>query len=772
MGKPPPRPRSGSDLLLAAFLLLATLVAYWRVYGQGYARGDGKTAQAPGFIWDDQDYVFQNRHLPDPRGLERIWFHREESPQYYPLVFTTYWLEYRLWGGPDGQGHLQAWGYHLTNVLLHALSALLLWRILKRVGFPAAFAAAAVFALHPMCVESVAWVTERKNVLSLFFYLLAMLFLLRWEDEPGGKRWGWWALGFVCFFAGLFSKTVIASLPVALVIVRWWRKRPITLVYVLGLLPLLLAGFGMGRLTAEHEAEYVLRGDLGPYWDLSFAQRVLIAGRALWFYAGKVLWPYPLVFNYPRWTITASDLVAWIWPVAAVGAGAGLVALAARGRRGPLAAAAFYAATIFPALGFVNVAPMRYSYVADHFAYGAILGLIVGVVGIVTERLRAQRTIALGAVLAVLGVLTWIQTGLYRDVEYLWRDTIVHYPESHLARINLGVLLRQRGEIDEARTHFERVLHDWPDWPWTRARALTNLGSLDQQVGKIDDAVLKFREAAAATPAAQEPRYNLANALVLQGHPDESIPIYRKLLEETPEHIKARYNLGCALEQEGKPAEAETEFRAVVERDPNFALGWTGVGRAAIAKGAAAEAVGDFRRARQIDPTLAAAALGEIEALVRAGRRDEGLALAESLASSASASSGVRREIALRLRDAGEHAEAIRMIRAGVAADPRDGRLQVLLVEELSAAPDLALRSGEEALRIAQGLVRGGLGEDPPTLAALACAYAETGRFADARTSMQQALDGARARGMSQLVPVLEQRLKLITAGRPVRLGE
>jgi tetratricopeptide (TPR) repeat protein len=767
--------RSGRDLLLGALLFLATLAAYWRVYGVGYARPDGRTADAPGFIWDDQDYVFQNPHLPDPHGLERIWFHREESPQYYPLVYTTFWLEYRLWGGPDASGRLQAWGYHLTNVVLHAISALLVWRILRRVGFGAAFAAAAVFALHPMCVESVAWVTERKNVLSLVFYLLAVLALLRWEEEPGGRRWAWWGLGFLLFFLGLFSKTVIASLPVALLILRWWRRKPITPAYLLGLLPLLLAGFGMGRLTAEHEQEYVLRGDLGPYWDLSFGERILIAGRALWFYVGKVLWPHPLVFNYPRWTISTRDLVAWIWPIAAVAAGFLLLGLARRGRRGPLAAAAFYAATIFPALGFVNVAPMRFSYVADHFAYAAILGLIAGVVGLAAElldaeRFRGWRMPALALVVVVLGVLTRNQTELYRDVEYLWRDTLVHYPESHLARINLGVLLRQRGETDEARAHFQRVLEDWPDWPWTRARALTNLGSLDQQVGKIDEAVEKFREAAAATPAALEPRFNLANALVLQGHPDEAIPIYRTLLEETPAHIKARYNLGCALEQTAKVAEAEAEFRRVVEQDARFAMGWTGLGRVAIAKGTPAEAVDDFRKAREIDPAAPGAVLGEVEALLRAGRRDQGLARADAVASMAVAGSGLRREVALRLRDCGEHAAAIRMIRAGVAADPRDGRLQILLVEELSAAPDPELRSGEEALRIAQGLVRAGLDQDPPTLAALACAYAETGRFEDARASLRQSLAAARARGMSQLVPTLEERMKTFEAGKPLRL--
>jgi hypothetical protein len=228
--------------------MLATFAVYWQVYGAGYARNDGKVAENPGFIWDDEDYVFQNPHLPDPKGLERIWLHRSESPQYYPLVFTTFWIEYRLWGGPDANGKLKAGGYHFTNVLLHAISALLIWGILRRVRFRGAFAVAAIFALHPFCVESVAWVTERKNVLSLLFYLLAMRALLRWEDEPGSRRWRWWGLAFGLFLLGLFSKTVIASLPVAMLILRWWRRRPLTRDYALALLPFLALGFGMGRL--------------------------------------------------------------------------------------------------------------------------------------------------------------------------------------------------------------------------------------------------------------------------------------------------------------------------------------------------------------------------------------------------------------------------------------------------------------------------------------------------------------------------------------------
>jgi len=777
---PWPSLRVRAELWLGLLLVLATFAAYWQVYGAGYARQDGKIAANPGFIWDDEDYVYQNPHLPDPQGLKRIWFHRQENPQYYPLVFTTFWLEYRLWGGPDANGELKAVGYHVTNVLLHALNALLIWGVLRRLQFRGAFAVAAVFALHPFCVESVAWVTERKNVLSLFFYLLAMQALLRWEERTDGRRWGWLGLAFGFFLLGLFSKTVIASLPVAMVILRWWRRRPLTTRYVLPLVPFLLLGFGMGRLTAQHEREIVLWGDIGPSWELSFVDRILIAGRALWFYVGKILFPHPLVFNYPRWDLDAKDIVQWSWPLAAVIGAAVLIWHARRGRRGLLAGALFYAVGLFPALGFVNVAPMRFSFVADHFAYLASLGVMAMVVGLVVEgldRLRlgpapfSRPAIAiLVVVLIVLGSLTWNQTEIYRDIEFLWRDTIAHYPESHLARINLGVLLSQRGEIEEARLQFAQVLEDWPDWPWTRSRALTNLGNLEQDAGHLDEAIRLFREASAAQPAALEPRFNLANALLHKGELDEAIRAYEALLAEHPEHVLVRYNLGCALEELERFDEAEAHFAQVTRIAPTFARGWTGRGRLAQRAGNPEQAVDCYRQARRLEPTLGQAILGELEALLQAGRREEGVQLARSILGRDPGAAGLRIEAVHVLRRRGEHGEAIRALREGLAISPRDVRLSLLLAEELACAPDPRLRSGAEALAIVERLRATGSGEGPAELSILALAYAELGRFPEAEMTMRRAIGLARERGLSDLAAKLTERMALLEAGCPFRL--
>ncbi len=785
------------ETLLALLLVLATFVAYWQVYGAGYGRDDGKVAEAPGFIWDDEDYVFQNPHLPDPNGLARIWLKRSENPQYYPLVFTTFWIEYRLWGGPGPDGKLKAAGYHFTNVLLHALNALLLWSILRRVRIRGAFAIAAIFALHPFCVESVAWVTERKNVLSLFFYLLAMRSLLRWEEEESKSRWGWWGLALGLFLCGLFSKTVIASLPVAMVILRWWRRRPLTREYLLALLPFLLLGFGMGRLTAEHEKDIVLYGDEGPYWDLSIFERVLIGGRALWFYVGKIVWPHPLVFNYPRWNIDAGSIGQWLWPIAALLAGAALVVLARRGRRGLLAAALFYAVGVFPALGFVNVAPMRFSFVADHFAYLPSIGVIAAVVGLAvagldrlrtragapgaSREMRASRAgwggpypqavlVGLAVVLLVLGGLTWKQTHIYRDIEYLWRDTIAHYPESHLARINLGVLLKRRGEIDEARTHFAQVLADWPDWPWTRSRALTNLGNLEQETGRLDEAIRCFRGATEAIPLAPEPRFNLGNALLRSGRYEEAIESYNKLLERFPTHEKAKYNLALALEKAGQWREAQARYDNILRANPNSWEARLGAGRIAQALGNPGEALKNFQAAQQINPRSLAVHLALLGGLLEAGRRDEGLQLAAALLSGSREDPALSYEVAFRLREGGEHAEAVRIARERVAAGRADMRLKLLLVEELSAAPDASVRNGREALELALSLAGAETSEPWAVSSALALAYAETGRFPEAQAAMREAIAQGRERGTAADLTTLEERMQVLSAGQAIRL--
>jgi len=262
------------------------------------------------FIWDDNRYVSENPVLWRQGGLRDIWFHPTATIQYYPLVFTSFWLEYRVWGLFPG-------GYHGVNIILHGLNAGLLWLLLRRLQIPFPWLAAAIFALHPVHVESVAWITERKNVLSGFFYLIAFLAYLRFsppeEPIPERGRWGWYAVALFAFAAALFSKTVTCSLPAVLVLVYWWKRSWPTRREIFALLPMFALGLVLAMHTSKMEREWV--GAAGEDWNFTPVERCLIAGRALWFYVGKLLWPYPLIFNYERWHIDAQQPWQYLYPL-------------------------------------------------------------------------------------------------------------------------------------------------------------------------------------------------------------------------------------------------------------------------------------------------------------------------------------------------------------------------------------------------------------------------------------------------------------------------
>ncbi len=497
-----------------------------------------------GFIWDDDDYVTQNPTLHDLGGLQRLWFKVGAVPQYYPVVHTTFWLEYHLWG-------LNPVGYHLINVLLHATAAILLWRVLLRLQIPGAWLAAVIFALHPVEVESVAWITERKNVLSAVFYFAAALACLRFValKEPGGPnrlRWSWYLGALVLFMAALLSKTVTCSLPAALLLVCWWKKGRIQRGDVMPLLPFFVLGAGLGLMTAWIEKYHV--GAQGAAWSLTLGERCLIAGRALWFYAGKLAWPVQLTFIYPRWTLETEAGWQWLFPIAAVGIMGGLWLARHRIGKGPLVAVLFFAGTLWPALGFVNVYPMRYSFVADHFQYLAGVGLIVLAAAGLN---RAPRVIP-ATLVVLLGALTWQQAGIYRDLETLWRDTLAKNPNCWLAHNNLGLLLRNQGCIEEAMEHYHQAIQINPNY----AESLNNLGVALADKGWFDEAIENYRKAIRINPNYADALSNLGVALSAQGRFDEAIENQRKAIQINPNSSGALNNLAWILATSSK-----AEFR-------------------------------------------------------------------------------------------------------------------------------------------------------------------------------------------------------------------
>lgn len=536
------------DIYLKAVLLLAvTLVIYI-------------PAMQAGFIWDDDSYLLNNRNLLTLDGLWRIWF-STESPQYYPLVFTTFWIEQHIWGFNPA-------GYHVTNILLHFANSALLWIILKRLGIRYAFLGGLLFAIHPVQVESVAWVTERKNVLSAFFYFLSALSFLEFEDK--GRR-GWYALSLALFFPALLSKTVTCSLPVALILMRWFRGRDINIRYIICLIPFFAAGLAMGLVTVWWELNIV--GATGNEWDLSYIERLLLPGRTSLFYLHTLIFPSELVFIYPKWTVDVTDIVQWVYPAILLALLAVLFALRGKLGRGPIAAALFFLATLFPALGFFNIYPFQYSYVADHFQYLAssgIFALAAGAASIVMPNAGSLRRPAEAAVAAaliiVLGALTWSQGRIYNDLETLWKDTIAKNPGAFMAHSNLGTIRYNEGRYDEALVHFNDTLRIKPD----AAAAHYNIALIHYKKGDNNGALVSFRRAVAIDPGHVLALVNYGKLLSDIGDNREAIERLARAIDLAPGNELAHNNIAIAYARSGDLSKAVSHLTRALELKPDY----------------------------------------------------------------------------------------------------------------------------------------------------------------------------------------------------------
>ncbi|MGD9722430.1 MAG: tetratricopeptide repeat protein [Pirellulales bacterium] len=530
-----PRFRSG---LLAAALVAITANAYAPVFECGY-------------VWDDDSYVTRNPTLLTADGLRQIWLEVGATPQYYPLVFTSFWIEYQLFG-------LNPAVSHTVNLLLHCGAALLVWRVLSFLGAsgPVAWIAALVFAVHPVHVESVAWITERKNVLSGVCYLGALWAYLEFdrrarvprEGEPAARRWACYALALLLFVAALLSKTVTATLPVAILILLWYRWGRLSWRDAARVAPLLAVGIALGAVTVWLERQHV--GAVGQDWDLSPLGRVLLAGRAAWFYAAKLVWPHPIVFVYPRWQIDTAAVWQYLFPAAAVGLVVLLWLLRGTIGRGPLAAILFFAVTLGPALGFVNVYPMRYSYVADHFQYLASLGIIALLVSAAWQLWQRAASggrtviVAVGiAWVATLAVLTWEQVHDYADLESLWTNTLAKNPDAWIAAHNLGVMQLERRAYPQAERYFRQVIASHPN----DARALNNLGLLQIYKRDLPGAIARFEEAIRADPDFAGSRVNLARIRLVQGDVPQAAEHFRHALAVDPSQAMSQQGLAMDI---------------------------------------------------------------------------------------------------------------------------------------------------------------------------------------------------------------------------------
>lgn len=495
--------------------------------------------------WNGKPIMDDNTHLTTPadrslNGLGRLWFHPRTYQQYHPLVDTVFWLEDKFWGE-------SMFGYHIVNILLHATSAILLLRILQRLAAPGAWLAAAIFALHPVQVESVAFLVELKNTLSGVLLFAATLAYLRFDEKGDRKSY---TLVWLLVAIGLFAKTVTAYLPVCVLIALWWKRgrleykrdvHPLIPFFVVGI----LAAVGTGWMEREFS------GAKGEGFEFSMIDRVLIAGRAFWFYLSKIFWPTNLVLMYRRWTIDPTVWWQSLFPIAAALALSAAWMLRHRWRW-LWAGLFFFTLMLLPVLGFFNVSFFRFQFVADHFQYLPVIGIITPLAAGVTMLLNqvhgwvriAGHAFCL-ALLATLAALTWQHSWMFRDAETCYRTVIQENPEAWPGQLNLGLVLSKQGRDDEARPYLEKALQLHPD-RWATGAAYLNLGNIYLNKGGLDRALACFNKSLEARRDFRP--YNSIGALLhRQGKLDKAIANYEKALELMPQSPATLANLAWLL---------------------------------------------------------------------------------------------------------------------------------------------------------------------------------------------------------------------------------
>jgi tetratricopeptide (TPR) repeat protein len=697
----------GKTIGLGLFLIVAVAIAYLPAW-------NGKP------IWDDHAHL-TNSWLSSLRGLVLIWTEPGATQQYYPLVHTVFWIEHALWGDTTLP-------YHLLNILLHGLSAFLLYRILRLLGIPGAWLGAALFALHPVQVDSVAWISELKNTLSGFFFFSAALVYLKFEETRSRNAY---ATAIVLFLAGLLCKTAIAPLPAVLLVILWWKRGNISWKRdLLPMLPIFVLGIGAGLFTAWVERKFV--GAQGTAFNLSILDRCLIAGRDFWFYLFKLIWPQKLTFIYPRWEINARIWWQWLFPIAVVVMFAILWKLRTR-TRAPLAAALIFAGLLFPALGFINVYPFLYSFVADHFQYlacAAPLALAGAGIALSLDAMDANKESVRRAIyalpLCVLGILSWQQARQYIDIETLWRTTIAKNPTSWMAFSNLGSYLLTRGNVDEAISDFHKALELRPD----QSKDHNNLGRALEAKGRMAEAMGEFQTALRISPNDSDTETNIGAAFLENGDLDEAINHLLTAIQNQPRNAEAYINLGNAYLQKREIDSAIATYSATLQLPYDHAETQLSLANAFRQKGDLENAIVHFRLALELRPDYADA----------------------------------HNNLGNTFRQQGRIAEAIREYEAALSSQPRSTIIENNLAWLLATAANPALRNGARAVQLAEQAVRDTGGGDPVMLHTLAAAYAENGDFDQAMSAANAALAIANANGITSLADSLRSKIALYQA--------
>jgi len=593
------------DWLWGLLLVLAVILAYSPVWWAG-------------FIWDDDVYITGNPNINGWLGLKNIW--TTSAADISPLTFTTFWVEHALWG-------MAPLPYHLVNVLLHGASTVVLWRVLRSLQMPGAWLGAALWALHPVEVESVAWITETKNTQSGLFFLLSILFFVRWlrARDIDGQNGRGWNYGLTLLFAALAmaSKSSTVILPVVLCLCAWWIEGQWKWRNVASMFPIFILSIAASALSIWTQGLH-LATISDPQWTRTWPQRLAAAGDAVWFYLGKLLWPHPLITIYPRWQIDAGQWVSYV-PLLGV-----IIVLFVFGVRREswsrpwFFVFAYFLVALSPVLGLVDNPLFRYSFVFDHFQYLAGMGpLALAGAGMVwladlafPEKSWLQSSLC-GGLLLILALLSWQRAWVYESQESLWTDTVAQNPNSWSGHNNLGLTLFHEGKVDQAIAQYEKALEINPD----NAAAHNNFGLALYQKGQVDSAIDEFQKALRDNPNDAAAHSGLGDALSQKGQMDAAMAQFQKAVAIDPDNADDCNKLGIALGQKGQVDEAIAQFRKTLEIDPEYVQAYNNLGNALFLKGQFADAIAQYQKALQMKPdyTPAQSNLAKAQAAARQG---------------------------------------------------------------------------------------------------------------------------------------------------------
>ena len=569
------------QVLLAAAILAITFLAYI-------------PAMRGGFLWDDYAFLKDNWLIHAPDGLQRFWF-TTQAEDYFPLTSSMLWVEWRIWGDHTA-------GYHVMNVLLHAIAAVLAWRALRRLAVPGAWLAGVLFAVHPVAVASAAWITEGKNTLPMALYLLSLLAYLRY-DERGARRA--YLLSLLCFLLALLAKTSVVMLPAVLLMCAWWRRGKIERKDVLRSLPFFALALALGLVTVWFQQHNVIRQAIVR--PEGWGSRVAAMGWIVGFYLFKALVPLRLCAVYPRWDVSAASPLAYL-PLALIAIG--FAVLWARRKswgRAPLFAMGYFVVTLLPVLGIAKMSFMKFSFVADHLQYAALIGVIAFAAAVLARAAAAAGwpgragTFAVTGCAVVLAVLTWNRAGLYAEGQRLWQDNIAKQDGAWLAWNNLGNVYFRAGKRDEALNCFKQSIAFNPNY----AVAWHNLGRLNALSGKPEEAVRDYSKAIELMPDYASAYNGRGNVLFHAGKYDLALGDYEKAIALMPYYADAYNNLGNLRVRQGQIAEAIRDFDEAVRLNPDFAAAFSNRAAAYVQIEQFQQALRDCGRAIALEPANA-----------------------------------------------------------------------------------------------------------------------------------------------------------------------